>query len=142
MQSGQEETKADLLLLVADVKMESSFRGLLERPQSLGIRPIQARVYRHPRRDPAVYRECHDFLRSRQWVSPHALVIFDREGCGSEASRQVLEDEVETRLAQNGWKGRSAAVVIDPELKAWVWSGSPHVDEALGWPHAGLPLGQ
>ena len=62
------------------------------------------------------------------------MVIFDCEGCGNEnLSRQRLEEEVEGRLAANGWPDRSRAIVIDPELEAWVWSNSPHVDAAMGW---------
>jgi hypothetical protein len=38
---------------------------------------------------------------------------------------------MEKRLGQCGWKGRSAAIVIDPELEAWVWTTSAHVAAAL-----------
>ena len=65
--------------------------------------------------------------------------MFDREGCGSESSRQVLETEVETRLAQNGWAGRFAAVVIDPELEAWVWGEYFRVSALLGWSEEKMP---
>jgi len=44
-----------------------------------------------------------------------------------------LESEVEQRLSTAGWGDRAAVVVIEPELEAWVWSDTPHVDEALGW---------
>jgi hypothetical protein len=76
---------------------------------------------------------CHDFLRSQQRFADFALVVFDREGCGRDKSREALEEEVEARLAANGWANRCAAVVIDPVLEAWVWSDSPHVLTALGW---------
>ena len=36
-------------------------------------------------------------------------------------------------MNQSGWKGRNAAIVIDPELEIWVWSTSPHVEAFLGW---------
>jgi len=45
----------------------------------------------------------------------------------------LVADKNEERLGQVGWQGRSAAIVIDPELEAWVWSDSPHVESALGW---------
>jgi hypothetical protein len=61
-------------------------------------------------------------------------VIFDREGCGrQQLGRELLETEVEQRLAASGWGDRAAAVAIDPELEIWVWSDSPEVDAALGW---------
>ena len=40
---------------------------------------------------------------------------------------------MEARLAQNGWAGRSAAVVIDPELENWIWADSRKIDDILGW---------
>jgi hypothetical protein len=45
----------------------------------------------------------------------------------------MLESELERRLGEAGWGDRAAAVVISPELENWVWSDSPHVDQALGW---------
>ena len=60
--------------------------------------------------------------------------MLDREGCGQEhLSRKVLEEQVEGRLAANGWNGRAAAIILDPELEIWAWSDSPHVDMVLGW---------
>ena len=58
--------------------------------------------------------------------------LTDTAAAGSTRER-ILEKPVETRLAQNGWRGRSAAIVIDPELEVWFWSDSPHVETALGW---------
>ena len=43
------------------------------------------------------------------------------------------QHKVERDLADNGWDGRSKAVVIDPELETWVWTGSNHVPKVLGW---------
>jgi len=42
-------------------------------------------------------------------------------------------DKVEDDLAHHGWRNRAKAIVLDPELEAWVWSESPHVGGALGW---------
>jgi hypothetical protein len=65
--------------------------------------------------------------------SAHALVLFDREGCGREnLTRQQLEERVEIELYRSGWQ-QAAAVVLEPELEIWVWSDSPHVAEILGW---------
>lgn len=36
-------------------------------------------------------------------------------------------------MSKNGWGDRAAAIVIEPELEAWVWSISKQVDEKLGW---------
>jgi len=32
-----------------------------------------------------------------------------------------------------GWRERAAAIVVDPEIDAWVWSDSPRVEAVLGW---------
>ena len=38
-----------------------------------------------------------------------------------------------SRLARAGWQDRAEVLVLEPELDIWMWSRSPHVDEALGW---------
>jgi hypothetical protein len=42
----------DLVLLVADKNIEHGLRGLLSRPQALGIRSVTSKTYVHPQRDP------------------------------------------------------------------------------------------
>ncbi len=138
--ASQWQQRKDLFVLVADDTMRLAVEALLSRYRSLGIRSVEARVVTHARRDAAVLRECHEFLRPFLSLATHALVMFDREGCGSEEPREALEADVEARLAQNGWELRSAAVVIDPELDVWVWSDSPHVDATLGWRQHGIHL--
>ncbi|MCU0285909.1 MAG: hypothetical protein MUF15_05875 [Acidobacteria bacterium] len=68
------------------------------------------------------------------------MIIFDKEGCGKEISREELEREMEKRLAISGWNERAAAVVIDPELENWLWSDSPGVEIVLGWKDKNPPL--
>lgn len=124
----------DLVLLVADKNIHYGIRGLLSRPRALGIRPITAEIYVHPRRDPACARESHNFLRPFLNNFTHAVVMFDRVGSGrDEFSSEELSAEVEQSLATNGWGNRAEAVVLDPELEVWVFSPSPHVEGCLGW---------
>ena len=123
----------DLVVLAADKTMRLTLRALLGRPQSLGIRSIEADLEFHPGHDSGVFRQGHEFLRFWQTRASRALVVFDRDGCGGPQSREALEAEAEARLERSGWKDRSAAIVIDPELEAWFWSDSPHVGEVLGW---------
>jgi nucleotide-binding universal stress UspA family protein len=123
----------DLVVLVADNNMESAFQGIFARWRSLSTRQVTADVLVHPLRDAGCRREAPEFLRSQSRRYRHALIVFDREGCGSTETAAELEAAVQRRLAAAGWAERAACVVIDPELEAWVWSTSPHVESVLGW---------
>jgi len=128
------QMKDDLVMLVADKNMEFAVKGLLSRPKSLNIREITCKIYVHPEKDPGCLLRGHEFLRSFTKKYWHAIVMFDRYGCGQEAKRrEILEKEIEERLSQSGWDNRASAIIIDPELEIWVWSDSPHVDSVLGW---------
>ena len=59
-------------------------------------------------------------------------MLIDAEWSGSPASAKEIEEKNQGDLNRNGWKGRSAVIVIDPELEIWVWSTSPHVPRLFG----------
>ncbi len=113
--------------------MEAAVRGVLSRHESLGIRPITSDIYVHIHRDPGCRLEAHSFLQSFSHNYEHSLVVFDREGCGEYINREELELNAEASLRATGWGDRCSAIVIDPELEAWVWKNSSHVSNALGW---------
>lgn len=124
----------DLVALAADVDCERLLRGLLPRHQSLAIRPVTVDYLVHTKQDTGCLRRSSELLRRYTRSHAHALVLFDRQGCGRESlSRVELEKEVETELHACGWEDRAAVIVLDPELEIWVWSGSSQVDLALGW---------
>ena len=131
-------SRKDLIVLVADNNMEAAIRGLLQRPESLGIRPLLADVFVHMHRDPGVLNGAHEFLAPFTTQYRYALIMFDREGCGRKEPAEDLCREVQSRLDGAGWSQRSAVIVLDPELEIWVWSDSPHVPEALGLSAADL----
>ena len=61
-------------------------------------------------------------------------LLFDFEGSGVEnQSRDEVEESIEVDLSRNGWADRSAAIVVNPEIEAWVWSDSCEVDVVLNW---------
>ena len=123
----------DLVVLVADADMEAALRGLLSRPEALGVRPLKYDVFRHPGRDPGCRAEAHVFLRQFRDQYDHALVVFDHHGSGREpADPTTLQEDLVRRLSAD-WQDRAAALVITPELEIWVWSDSPQVDQSLGW---------
>jgi hypothetical protein len=123
----------DLVVLVADNRMALSVKTILKRFAALHIREITFEVFPHPKHDPGVLRSAHQFLRPLLRTHRYALVLFDRDGCGSVESRATIAEVVQANLDVNGWRDRSAVCVIDPELELWVWSRSPHVAQALGW---------
>ena len=131
----------DLIILTADKNMRFAVEGLLGRPQALFIRPVKANFYIHPERDPGCLLRSHSFLGSFVNQYTHAIVMFDREGCGREhKSRDELEKEVSLRLSQSGWGDRATTIVIDPELENWVFSDSPEIDAVIGWGNKNQPL--
>jgi hypothetical protein len=125
---------ADLVILVADRNMEATLKGLLDRPHNLCCRAIRWKPFVHPHHDPGCFKRGHDFLRPMSKDYDHALILFDREGCGQEdRPLEELEKTVEGHLARSGWEGRARTIVIQPELEAWVWAGSKEVCRCLGW---------
>ncbi len=123
-----------LVALVPDKDVEQTIKGLLTRWQSLRIQRISADVFVHLERDPGCLRRGHDFLQPFSKQYEHAILMFDREGCGrDQLPRERLEEETEERLSHAGWGDRAKSIVFDPEVEIWVWSDSPHVDDVLGW---------
>lgn len=126
--------RKDLIVLVADKQMEFTVRGLLYRTESFKIRQLSFDIYQHPWHDSGCRFSSAGFLRPFINQYSYAMVFLDKKGCGQEdRSRTDIEIDIEGALANMGWSGRAAAIVIDPELEIWVWSDSPHVDSVLGW---------
>ena len=135
--------KRDLFVVVADLDAENAIKTLLtERQESLGVSfqfapepPPNGDLLRFSGRDSGCYRKAVDLLRPPQRTHNHALLLFDRHGCGAEKkSRAEIEGELEDKLRQNGWPDQTACVIVlDPELESWVWADSPHVASVLGW---------
>lgn len=131
----------DLIVVVADIDAENAIEAVLHRRHSLGIRNISYDIRRHVQRDPGCRTAVDSLLRPVNSRYNHALVVFDWEGSGAENDTpEEIEGRVESALRRTGWGNRSAAVVIKPELEAWVWSDSPHVTTSIGWQERRLPV--
>jgi hypothetical protein len=132
----------DLFVLTAGSDEKAAMDALLEhRAASLGIRTCRFEVRKHPQHDGGCLLRAPELLRTVQSQAAHALVVFDREGCGAEArAPSEIEVELEALLDQQGWERRARVVVIDPELEIWLWSDSPHVARVLGWTGDGANL--
>ena len=133
-------TRRDLVLLVADKSIAQAITGLLQRIQALGVREIDYEIHVHQQRDPGCRLDAAAFLRPFASRFEHALVVFDCDGCGSDASRQELEEGVESDLRRNGWGLRARVVAIEPELEAWIWAPSGRLANELGWGSGFAPL--
>jgi hypothetical protein len=130
--------RKDLIALVADRSMKLSVDILFARHKDLGIRSISCDVFSHENNDPGVLRESHSFLRPQARRYRYAIAICDREGCGREAfPREQLEATIEQRLHENGWENRASAIVIDPELEAWIWGDWTVLARSIRWTGGG-----
>ena len=134
-------TKKDLVVLVADKDMQYTLKGLLTRPQAMGIRPVTNDLLVHPLHDPACARpQGIEYLSHFAAQYDHGLLLFDHAGSGREKmSVPELQRETDERLASS-WGERARAVVLEPELEAWVWVNSPNLDEVVGWSGKTTPL--
>ena len=133
--------RKDLVVLVADHDMEQALRGLFTRPQRLGIREIEADIKVYSRHDPGCAGEGVDFLSNFSKEYRYGLLMFDHKGSGKEKIEpQKLQEVLNKKFARSTWSERARAIVVSPELEAWVWSDSPHVDDVAGWKSRQPPL--
>ena len=126
----------DLVILAADKNIEQTLRGLLGRTAALRIRNVTADVFVHPERDPGCARRGAEFLNKHRFLNQYrfGLLMFDHEGSGREnLSPQGLQNEINTEFDHSEWGERARTIVLVPELEAWVWNDSPHVDDVAGW---------
>ena len=127
-------TRKDLVVLTPDKNWEAALKGLFSRPSALGTRAIMAETLQHPRKDPGCVNEGVRFLSGYSEQYHYGLLIFDHEGCGREQARpHDIQTELDQEFTRSAWGDRARTVVLSPELEAWVWSNSPHVDDVTGW---------
>jgi len=125
----------DLVAVVADRDMDAAITELLHRHAAFGIRPISFDTFPHPEHDPGCLKKADGLLRPLRGSYRKAIVVFDKDGSGAESSTtSQLESKVEKLIRSTGWAYEDVrAIVLDPELEAWIWSDSPEVDRVLGW---------
>lgn len=124
----------DLIALVADRVMLGVLAQVLQRPESLGIRPIDSLVIADSRHDPGCAKMGVRRLGKYARDFDHAILMFDHEGSGREReSPEEIEASLDAEFRRSAWGDRARAVVVAPELEVWLWGGSPHVDGVIGW---------
>lgn len=123
----------DLYVLAADNNIKFLVAAALRRHAALRIRPIDFEIGTHPQRDPGMRTTGVDLVRTQRQRFAHALLIFDREGCGEEAATaEALESTLDQRLAQI-WGADAKAIVIEPESDIWIWGADVSMAQTLGW---------
>lgn len=123
----------DLFVFVADADAQAVIKTILERPDSLQIRPITFMVDRHTMRDSGMVTDGPELIRLRLKKDDYArvLLIWDHEGSGKPDVKRCAAD-VRARLEMASWRDRSEAVAIVPELEEWVWHNVPAIAKLLG----------
>jgi hypothetical protein len=136
----------ELIILAADGTMAAVLRAFFERKfdHAFACAPFQLDPTNDIVHDPlntdgGVHRRCHDILRPYLNTHRRALVVLDQQ-FGAERPAEEVRGDIEQRLNANGWQGRAAAAVIDPELEVLLWQDNPHVERALR--HKGPSLRQ
>ena len=127
--------RTDLVVLAADKNIEYALKGLFTRPQALGVRPITADIFVHPQRDPGCVQRGVAFLSDLSKWYHYGLLMFDYAGSGREREQgpRELQETLDNEFAGSVWRERAKTIVLSPELEAWLWSNSPHVDDVAGW---------
>lgn len=138
--------KRELVILVADGTMRAVLTAFFERQfhHNLSCAPFDFNprldLFNNPlETDGGVHLRCHEILRGYLNSHERALVVLDQQ-FGGERPAEEIRIEIEQRLNANGWAGRAAAAVIEPELEVLLWQDNVNVERALR--HQGNSLRQ
>lgn len=124
----------DLILLVADKNTQFALKGALERPEALGIRPVEFEFRIHSGHDGGIRTTGPEMLTLLHRMFRHGLLVMDYEGCGEEQTNATaLEAKLDERL-KTGWQNNAKAIVIEPEVDVWVWGSDNAVQQVIEWP--------
>lgn len=122
----------DLVLLVPDKNTEFTLRGALTRHQALGIRQIDFGILVEQGRDGGVRRRGVQVLNVLRSQFSHAAMVMDYEGSGADVSARELEAHLDGALS-DAWGNRAKAIVIEPEVDAWMWGAETHLRSTMNW---------
>jgi hypothetical protein len=131
----------DCFFLVADKTMEQIIAGVAARDRfylSLGCCPFDLDPERDVKvavgkNDPGLYLCAAELLSPWLGEYKHAIVMLDAEWDGAPSAIDQ-KCEIERRLHQAGWSEDCvAAIVVEPEIDEWLWTGTIHTARALNW---------
>lgn len=121
-----------LVVLVPDGAYPLVLSAIIDqRRPSLKIRKVSYKIVKDMFRDSS--REAVELLRPFQRQCSYALVIRDLHGSGWEAKGAAeLESSLKEEMLASGWEsGKCEAVVVDPEIEAWLRFDSPHLHRLI-----------
>ena len=124
----------DLIVVVPDGAICLVVQTLLaERRPSLKIREVKFETLKDPLHDASPESRAVTLLRGYLRTHERALIIRDLEGSGWEQrGARRLRERLITTLNQNGWDlERIQAIVLEPEVEAWLRLDSVHVRELV-----------
>ena len=111
-----------LFVLTADTDAKVVMQAVLQRHQSLGIRPITFDVDRHTMCDSGVVKDGPELVRRKKGKYEKVLLIWDHHGCGWErVAPEECMVKIQSRLDGVTWSNHSGTVIIVPELEEWLW---------------------
>ena len=120
----------DLVVVTPDGAYPLVLEEFLKRAASLGVRSVSRRIIMDPLRDSS--GELPDLLRPFLGISRKALAIRDLEGSGEKHGAVALEQHLVKRMHRTGWASSDcAAIVVPPEIEAWLRLPSTHLDELI-----------
>jgi hypothetical protein len=137
------EELRELVFVVADKAMQQLLEGFFGRERfhhALGCRPfeIDARPNRdvfvaEGQNDSGLYKRAAELLRPHRRTHKRAIVLIDAEWGGTPGANLIMQ-RIEAAAA-DVWDERFCrAIVLDPEVEAWLWQpDSPHLAAALNY---------
>lgn len=121
----------DIVFLVADGEMQATVEGFFENP-AFDHRLQCARfefdtkqdLIKHPRKDPGVYQEGHNLLKSYVDTHNYAVVMVDFAFNDNlqKMNYQQFRENIKTNMRSAGWPyDRFFVMAINPELEVLMW---------------------
>lgn len=119
--------KRDLIVLCADLQWKITLETICNRHQSLGLRgPLNFEVIHVPgKTDGSMRREGPELLRQFRPRFEHGLLVLDWEGCGARGTVHETCKQLDEQISST-WGSKGRALVVEPELEAWIIGGHVH----------------
>lgn len=135
----------DIVFLVADGEMQATVEGFFENPafdQRLECARFEfdtkQDLIKHPRKDPGVYQDGHNLLKSYVATHNYAVVMVD---FAFNDNLQTMDyeqfcDTIKANMLAAGWpEGRFFVMAINPELEVLMWqANTSRIEQVFDYP--------